>query len=80
MRRSLYFCRLSLDTRTNDYGFRSHTYNCKPRTEEHGETCRSDKPTENGRQTAVLVLIAEIGGNNAENEGTSERRYLVMTC
>ena len=52
----------------------------KPRTDDHGETCRSKKPTANGRQPTVLVLIAEIGGNNAENEGTSERRHLIMVC
>ena len=49
------------------------------RTEEHGVTYRSQKPTEHSHHPTVLVLIAEIGANNAENEGASERRYLVMT-
>ena len=49
------------------------------RTEEHGETYRSQKRTDYSHHPTAFVLIAEIGTNNAENEGASKRRYLVMT-
>jgi hypothetical protein len=51
-----------------------------PRTEEDGVTCRGEKCAERSHQPAALVLIAEVGRNDAENEGACVRRYLVMTC
>jgi hypothetical protein len=80
VRHSRSFCSSSLDTGTKDRHFRGQKWESEPRTEEDGITCRSEKPAECSHHSAVLVLIAEIGGNDAENERASVRRYLEMTC
>ena len=50
----------------------------KPPTEENGVTCRGEKCAERSHQPTAFVLITEIGGNDAENEGACIRRYLII--
>jgi hypothetical protein len=72
---------VSLDTRTDSRRFRGqYKSEPEPRTEEDGVTCRSEKRAERSHHPAILVLVAEEGGNDAENEGASVRRYLAMMC
>ena len=69
-----------LETRTVYVGSEVVVSKTGQRTEEDGVTCRGEQCTEHGHQPAALVLITKVGGNDAENERTSIRGYLAMTC
>lgn len=47
------------------------------RTKKHDITSSTDECAHNSHHSAVLVLITEIGSNDAKNERASIRRHLV---
>ena len=50
------------------------------RTEKNGITSSSNECADSGHHTTVLILIAEVCSNDAENEGAGVRRHLVTIC
>ena len=50
------------------------------RTKKHGVTGHRDECADSSHHATVLVLITEVGRNDAENEGAGVWRHLVTMC